>query len=161
MARVCIAAGKLERSSATPAIGQNIAQVIADGEAKLGHAVVILRAPVAGTVALVLVRDLERVDIDALGEVQESLEMGAARGAREAVLVGLNVVVLAEPRHLRIGGRLVGCRGRGRSSQHHEVLGNGNLGLALAQVVVGGESEQWDVVICFAIIGSVDKRGDP
>jgi hypothetical protein len=62
---VRITAGELERCDAGPAIGQDAAEVVADGEAKLGHG---LHAGGTGAVAAGgagLVSGLEGVSVDA------------------------------------------------------------------------------------------------
>lgn len=138
MARPGVAAGQLDRRSATPSVGQDLAQVVADGEAQLGHGLGALGAPVVRAVVAALVRRLQGVLVDTLGEVQERLQVGAAGGAREAVLVGRDAIVaLAHPLDLGVRRGIRGGGGRGGTRDHLQVLRDGDLGRCLAQVVVG------------------------
>ncbi|KAI1029247.1 hypothetical protein LB505_006269 [Fusarium chuoi] len=73
-----ISARELEGRLAAPAIGEDLAQVVADAEAQLGHGLAALRTPVGGAVVARLVGCLEGLFVDALWEVEELLEMGCA-----------------------------------------------------------------------------------
>lgn len=161
VAAECRAARQLAGEGTGPAVGQRLAQVVADREAELRHRLEALRAPVVGAVAARLVGSFERRLVDALGEVQQLLEMGGASLAGEAVLVqGDRVVALAEPGCLCVGNHGA-LRGGGRvTSDHLQVLRDGNLGGGLAKVVVRAEAHDGDGLVVGAILG-VEGRGDP
>lgn len=159
VAGVRVAASQLDGRRAAPAVWQHVAQVVADAETQLGHALVAVGARAA---AGALVRRLKRVGVDALREVEQSLQVRAARRRGEAVLVGFNAVVaFAEPLDLGVSRHLVGSSGRRVTGDHLEILWDGHLGLGLAQVVVGREAEDGDVVVGVATVGGVDEGGHP
>lgn len=118
-----------ERRIARPAIRKHAVDVVADAEAQLRHDLHVRGAPVVGAVRAGSVGVVERVLVDAVGEVQQRLEVGAAGGRRErrGLLVCGRVVVLAEPFDLGIRvhgvGGLCGCG----AGDHHQVLRNGDF----------------------------------
>lgn len=158
---VRVSAGELEGSSAAPSVGEGLAQVVPDAEAKLWHGLHVLGAPVGCAVCATLVGDLEGRLVDTVGEVKQSLEMGRARALGEAIRIKSHGVALAEPFNLgvrRAGARRLGC---GITSKHPQVLGHGHLGLRIAQTVVCAEAEQRDGRIRAAAIFGVNQSRDP
>lgn len=153
------AAGELEGRGAAPAVGEDLAEVVADGEAELRHG---LHAGGAAATALGLVGGLEGLGVDTLGEVEELLEVGAAGRRGETVGVGAAAAaVLAGPRGLGIGDHVALGGGGGLAGNHLEVLGNSDLGLCLAKVVVGAEARERHGLVGLAAVGGVERRGDP
>lgn len=67
------ARSEFERRSTTPSIGESFTYIPADGEAELGHG---LHACGTGASAFGLVACFEGGGVDALGEVEELLEVG-------------------------------------------------------------------------------------
>lgn len=141
-------ARQLERRGAGPAIGDDLTQVVADGEAQLGHAAhtlgaAVLRAERVVPVLRARVRRLERVLVDAVVEQEQRLQVCLAGLCRErrGVLarVGAAAANIAEP--LQPGQVVeVGLGGGGGVSGHHlEVLRNGDLSL-FKPFVVGAET---------------------
>lgn len=151
---------KLDGGLTVPAVGENLAQVVADAEAQLGHRLATLGAPVGGTVVAGLVGGLEGLLVDALGEVEELLQMGAAGRGREAIGADGNGLALAGPLSLGVSGHISFGFGVGISSDHLQVLGDGDLSGCLAEVVVGAEAHNRDGLEVRSI-GSVQRRGDP
>ncbi|KAI6756876.1 hypothetical protein HG530_011474 [Fusarium avenaceum] len=126
----------------------------------LGHRLATLRAPVGGTVVAGLVSCLEGLLVDALWEVEELLQMGAAGRGGEAVGADGNGLALAGPLSLGVSGHISFGLGVGISSDHLQVLGDGDLSGCLAEVVVGAEAHNRDGLEVRSI-GSVQRRGDP
>lgn len=154
-------AGKLDGCLAAPAVGQGLAQVPADAEAQLRHRLHALGTPVGSSVVARLVSRLERLLVDALREVEQLLEMGAARLGREAIGVKSARFALAGPLRLCVGNHISLRRGRGLSGHHLQVLWDGHLGGGLSEVVVGAETRQGHRLVRVSAVRRVQGRGDP
>lgn len=140
---------ELEWRRPGPAVGEDLAKVVADGESQLGDALHSRRAAVGGlkVAAPVLGSRVGRVEVvlvDAVREQEQGLEMGRAgrRGEGGHVLV-LGGVALAKP--LDTGQAVDAFLGDGRDVAGNglEVLRDGDLGV-LNGDVVGAESAEWN-----------------
>jgi hypothetical protein len=149
---------QLERRGSRPAIRQGLAEIVADGEAELGHGLHASRAPVGCAVLTALVTGLESLLVDALGEVEELLNVGAAGLGRETVSVKGDALAFTGPLGLCVGVHGVLGHGAGLASNHHQVLRDGDLGRGLAQVVVCAEAEDGYGLVVLAILGVEESR---
>lgn len=140
---------ELERRRAGPAVGEDLAEVVADGEAQLRDALHSRRAAVRGLEAAAPVLRsrvcrVEAVLVDAVGEQQQRLEMGRAgrRGEGGHVLVAAGLA-FAEPLHAGQAVDAVLGNGGDVAGDGLEVLRDGDLGV-LNGDVVGAESAEGD-----------------
>lgn len=145
----CVATGELQRCGAAPAVGQDLAQIVADAEAQLRHCLHAFGAAVGRAEAAVLVGSLERGRVDALREVQQRLQVGATGGAWEPVCIERDAAVaFAEPLDLCVSGHSSLCGGARVARNHFQVLRDGHFRFRLAQVVVGAEAHHRHRVPC-------------
>lgn len=124
------ARGQDERRIARPAIRQHTVDIVANAEAELGHDLHVRGTPVVGSIGAGSVGVVERLLVDAVGEVDQRLQVCAAGRRRECGgnLVCGRIIVLAEPLDLGIGVHGVFGLGSGLSGQHFHVLGDGHFG---------------------------------
>ena len=144
-----------------PATRQHFAQVIADGEAELRHALHALRAPVGGPVGTVLVACLESLLVDTVGEKEKRLKVGGARlGGKSRSVKRRGSVAFTTPGDLCVcwHARLSCCFRI--ASNHFQVLRNGDLGRCFTKVVICAEAHHGNGFVGLAIFG-VQWRGNP
>lgn len=157
-----VATCQLQRRSAAPSIREDIAKVVADAEPQLRHWGRAVRAPVIGAVLTALVGRLQGVRVHTLWKVEQGLEMCVASSAGKAILVGFDTVLaLATPWDLGIRRRLVCSCCRRVAGYHFQILGNANLRISLAQIVVCTESADWNGFVGWTAVRGVEQRGNP
>lgn len=155
--------GENERRIARPAIRKHTVDIVTNAEAELGHDLHVRGAPVVGSIGAGSVGVVERLLVDAVGEVDQRLQVRAASGRRErgGNLVCRRIIVLAKPFDLGIGIHGVFGLGRCLAGQHFHVLGNGHFGGGVSQVVVGRETADRHGVVAITVIGGVEKSWNP
>lgn len=155
--------GKDERRIARPAIRQHTVDIVADAEAQLGHDLHVRGAPVVGSIRAGSVGVVECLLVDAVGEVDQRLQVRAASRRRErgGNLVCRCIIALAKPFDLGIRVHGVFSLGSGLSGHHHQVLGDSHFSRGISQVVVGREAADRHGVVAITAIGGVEKSWNP